>query len=71
MKALISEIGGRPDVVIDSAGGDTFNNVLDVVKPGGRVVSYGATTGADPEARDSTDLLEAAQRARQHDGNVG
>ena len=45
VKALIAEIGGRPDVVIDSAGGDTFNNALDVVKPGGRVVSYGATTG--------------------------
>jgi zinc-binding alcohol dehydrogenase/oxidoreductase len=45
-KALIAEIGGRPDVVIDGAGGDTFNKSLDVLKPGGRLVSYGSTTGA-------------------------
>jgi NADPH:quinone reductase-like Zn-dependent oxidoreductase len=44
-KALIRLIGGRPDVVIDGAGGDTFNRALDLVKPGGRVVSYGATLG--------------------------
>jgi NADPH:quinone reductase-like Zn-dependent oxidoreductase len=44
-KALIALIGGRPDVVIDGAGGETFNRALDLVKPGGRVVSYGATTG--------------------------
>ena len=51
VKTLISQMGGRPDVVIDGAGGATFNNALDVVKAGGRVVSYGATTGA-------TDKLE-------------
>lgn len=44
-KALIAQIGDRPDVVIDGAGGDTFNKALDLVKPGGRVVSYGATLG--------------------------
>lgn len=37
---------GGPDVVIDSVGGDTFDKALDVVKPGGRVVTYGATKGA-------------------------
>lgn len=47
-KALQALIGGRPDVVIDGAGGDTFNKALDLVKPGGRVVSYGATLGAVP-----------------------
>src|SRR4030095_11857441 len=36
-KTLIAEIGSRPDVIIDSAGGDTFNKALDVVKPGGRL----------------------------------
>ena len=45
-KTLIAEIGGRPDVVIDGAGGETFNKSLDVLKPGGRLVSYGSTTGA-------------------------
>ena len=32
-------------VVVDSAGGDTFEKALDLVSPGGRVVTYGATTG--------------------------
>jgi NADPH:quinone reductase-like Zn-dependent oxidoreductase len=47
-KALVARIGGRPDVVIDGAGGETFNRALDLVKPGGRVVSYGATLGPAP-----------------------
>jgi NADPH:quinone reductase-like Zn-dependent oxidoreductase len=47
-KALIGLIGERPDVVIDGAGGETFNRTLDLVKPGGRVVSYGATLGPAP-----------------------
>jgi NADPH:quinone reductase-like Zn-dependent oxidoreductase len=45
-RALVDAIGGRPDVVIDGAGGDTFNKALDLLMPGGRLVSYGATTGA-------------------------
>ena len=45
-KTLISLVGSRPDIVIDSAGGDTFNKALDVLKPGGRLVTYGATAGA-------------------------
>jgi len=45
-KTLVAEIGYRPDVVIDSAGGDTFNKALDVLKPGGRLVTYGSTLGA-------------------------
>jgi len=48
-KALIALIGERPDVVIDGAGGETFNRALDLVKPGGRVVSYGATLGPAPQ----------------------
>ncbi len=47
-KALAARIGGRPDVVIDGAGGETFDRTLDLVKPGGRVVSYGATLGPAP-----------------------
>lgn len=37
--------GGGLQVVIDSAGGDTFEKALDLVSPGGRVITYGATTG--------------------------
>ena len=45
-RTLIAEIGARPDVVIDGAGGETFNKTLDVLKPGGRLVTYGSTIGA-------------------------
>jgi NADPH:quinone reductase-like Zn-dependent oxidoreductase len=37
--------GSGPDVVIDSAGGETLARAIDLVKPGGRVAIYGATTG--------------------------
>jgi len=41
--------GGKgPDVVIDSVGGDFFNQVLDVARPGARIVVYGSTLGAVP-----------------------
>ncbi len=33
------------DVVVDSAGGENFDAILDVVKPGGAIVMYGATLG--------------------------
>lgn len=33
------------DVVIDSGGGETFEKAIEIVRPGGRVVTYGATTG--------------------------
>lgn len=37
--------GGGPDVVIDSVGGDTFAQAVEILKPGGRIANYGATTG--------------------------
>ncbi|GAC1498073.1 MAG: zinc-binding dehydrogenase [Vulcanimicrobiaceae bacterium] len=33
------------DVAIDAAGGQTFAHILEIVKPGARVVTYGGTTG--------------------------
>jgi len=36
---------GTIDLAVDSAGGDTFAKVLGIVRPGGRVVTYGGTTG--------------------------
>lgn len=36
---------GGFDVVIDSAGGDQINNFIKVLRPHGRIVFYGATTG--------------------------
>jgi NADPH:quinone reductase-like Zn-dependent oxidoreductase len=46
VKALVAVIGSRPDVIVDGAGGETFNRALDALKPGGRLVSYGSTLGA-------------------------
>ena len=37
---------GGPDVIVDSAGRDAFPTLLDIVKPGGRIVTFGATTGS-------------------------
>lgn len=36
---------GGFDVVIDSAGGEQLNNFIKIMRPGGRVVFYGATNG--------------------------
>jgi len=38
--------GGVVDMAVDSAGGETFAKLLEIVKPGGRIVNYGATTGS-------------------------
>ncbi len=37
--------GGGADVVIDSVGKETWANALAALRPGGRLVSFGATTG--------------------------
>jgi NADPH:quinone reductase-like Zn-dependent oxidoreductase len=44
-KELVALTGGGPDVVIDSVGGETFTKAIEILKPGGRLVTYGATTG--------------------------
>lgn len=36
------------DVIVDSAGGDGFESLIDLAAPGGRVVFYGATRGNPP-----------------------
>ncbi len=37
--------GEQFDMIVDSAGGDTFDELIKLVKPGGRIISYGATAG--------------------------
>jgi zinc-binding alcohol dehydrogenase/oxidoreductase len=44
-REIVKQSGGGPDVVIDSVGGDTFAGAIEILKPGGRIASYGATTG--------------------------
>ncbi|MBN9398723.1 MAG: zinc-binding dehydrogenase ['Candidatus Kapabacteria' thiocyanatum] len=43
-------IYGQPDLIIDGAGGVGFNDLTNIVKPGGRIVLYGATRGTTPNA---------------------
>lgn len=43
------EAGGPFDLIVDSAGGPGFSQLLDVARPGGRVVFFGATAGNPPE----------------------
>lgn len=45
-REIVTLCGGTgPDVVIDSVGGDTFARAIDMLRPGGRIANYGATTG--------------------------
>ncbi|RPD50438.1 alcohol dehydrogenase [Hymenobacter sediminis] len=45
---LTKQAGGGFDVIIDSAAGPGFNDLLDAATPGGRIVFYGATHGDIP-----------------------
>jgi len=50
VKAVKRATGGQgADLIIDGTGGQTFDMALDAARPGGRVVSYGATTGPVPD----------------------
>jgi NADPH:quinone reductase-like Zn-dependent oxidoreductase len=40
---------GQFDVIVDSAGGPGFNDLIDLAAPGGRIVFFGATRGNVPE----------------------
>lgn len=48
VSAVRQATDGGPDLILDGVGGATFEQALDVARPGGRVVSYGATTGDAP-----------------------
>lgn len=41
-------VGGGFDVIVDSAGGEGFESLMDLAAPGGRVVFFGATRGNPP-----------------------
>ncbi len=44
-EAARAEVGGLFDVIIDSAGGDGFESLIDLAAPGGRIAFFGATRG--------------------------
>jgi len=41
----ILKISGGVDIIIDGTGGDILNKCIDIIKPGGTIVNYGATLG--------------------------
>ena len=41
----VNEQFGPVHLVVDGAGGDGYNDLIDIVSPGGRIVNYGATAG--------------------------
>jgi zinc-binding alcohol dehydrogenase/oxidoreductase len=49
--AVKEATGGGPDIVVEHVGEATWKTSLAVVRPGGRVVVCGATTGANPPAQ--------------------
>ena len=48
-KVVRERTGGGADVVIDSVGKETWGKALRALRPGGRLVSFGATTGRTTE----------------------
>ena len=46
--AEAAKVAGQFDVIIDSAGGDGFDQLIDLAAPGGRIVFFGATRGNPP-----------------------
>ncbi|HWA08266.1 MAG TPA: zinc-binding dehydrogenase [Opitutaceae bacterium] len=46
--AAAAKAPGRFDVIMDSAGGDGFEQLIDLAAPGGRIVFFGATRGNPP-----------------------
>jgi NADPH:quinone reductase-like Zn-dependent oxidoreductase len=44
-KAVTELTGGGPNVVIDSAGGESMETAVKILKPAGRIAFYGATAG--------------------------
>jgi NADPH:quinone reductase-like Zn-dependent oxidoreductase len=45
---LQKDAGGFFDVIVDSAGGEGFAKLIELTRPGGRIVFFGATVGNPP-----------------------
>ncbi|MFZ5496410.1 MAG: zinc-binding dehydrogenase [Verrucomicrobiota bacterium] len=46
--ALQAAAGGPFDVIVDSAGGEGFGQLIELARPGGRIAFFGATRGNPP-----------------------
>jgi zinc-binding alcohol dehydrogenase/oxidoreductase len=49
VRTLKGELGAGADLTVDGIGGEVFNDLIHLTRPGGRIVSYGATRGPVPE----------------------
>ncbi|MGH2567695.1 MAG: zinc-binding dehydrogenase [Bacteroidota bacterium] len=50
VRELRALTGGKgPDLIVESAGGEAFDQALDLARPGGRIVTFGATLGPTKE----------------------
>ena len=47
--ARIKKEFGAPELIVDGAGGEGYNRLIELAAPGGTIVSYGATVGAPPQ----------------------
>lgn len=47
-ETLLKVAGGPFDVIVDSAGGEGFGKLVELTRPGGRIVFFGATAGNPP-----------------------
>jgi NADPH:quinone reductase-like Zn-dependent oxidoreductase len=47
--AVALESSGGMDLIVDGASGDTLSQLMNLAKPGGRLVFYGATRGNPPQ----------------------
>ena len=45
----LKSMAGGVDLSVDSIGGDVFNNLITLAKPGGRIVVFGSTAGPAPK----------------------
>jgi len=60
-REITAQCQGGPDVVIDSVGGETFAKSVEILKAGGRIATYGATTGP---VKDSCCAISSGSRSR-------
>lgn len=49
VKRLRERTEGGPHLIVDATGGAPFDQLVDLARPGGRIVSYGATLGDVPQ----------------------
>ncbi len=65
----LKSMAGGVDLSVDHVGGDAFNALVSLAKPGGRIVVFGATAGPTPKADDDPHSAQAPRRSGDGDGH--